>query len=284
MTSIPKEYQPQDVTKTEPVEDHDTGGSLFALFDHDDDDDDQNMNTTLHQSRIPVGSVSFLVQQPPDKGTLFAHQVWSGSRYMAQYLLENPALVQDKSTIEFGAGTALPSLAALKSGSSFSAITDYPDEDMLQAIRETVGYNWNDLGNNVVDRVAVIGHEWGTSTKPMTTALAARRNNSPQAFFDVALLSECLWNHSLHEKLAASLQALLHPAHGCAIFTYAHHIPGLEDHDDAFFTLCEERYGFQVATTCIQSMPYMWDATKTIPILLKIMVRQGNGDSGSTSN
>ena len=309
--TVPVQFRlKEDVKKQGSGADEDTPDSLAVLFHvpDDNDNDDAENHSSTSPTKVEVGSMSFLVQQPPDKGTLFAHQVWSGSRLLAQYVLDHPQLVQNMSTIEFGAGTALPSLAALKNGSKFTVITDYPDEDMLQAIRETVGHNWNTLytqssadGPLLEDRVVVAGHEWGTCTKAIQQQVTMAQQNiqtteedddddddnengtirsdtMTSSLFDVALLSECLWNHSLHEKLAASLNALLHPTHGIAILTYAHHIPGLEEQDDSFFTFCQEQYGFQTLHqhTLTHTMPYMWDSTKTIPIQLKVMVRGGN--------
>ncbi|KAL7577579.1 hypothetical protein ACA910_015107 [Epithemia clementina (nom. ined.)] len=302
MSLIPEQFRTKEASeRNESSNGEENNQDLAFLFnDGSDDGDGRNgsLPSTNHSSPtlVEIGSVSFLVQQPPDKGTLFAHQVWSGSRLLAQYILDHPGLVQDKSTIEFGAGTALPSLAALKSGSRFSMITDYPDEEMLQSIRETVGHNWYTLGDRLVEeRVAVHGHEWGSSTENLLQAFKIDATTDPPAhgstiapstcyYYDVALLSECLWNHSLHEKLAASLHALLHHSHGRAIVTYAHHIPGLEEQDDAFFTICQERYGLQISYQSTHNMSYMWDSTKTIPVLLKVLVRGGHGDSDSRSS
>jgi hypothetical protein len=81
--------------------------------------------------------------------------------------------------------------------------------------------------------------------------------------------------HSTHESLAASVDNLLHPVHGLAILTYAHHIPGKEKEDDAFFTLCEAQYGFVVEHVETRSMSYMWDSTKSIDVMLMVIRRPG---------
>ena len=101
--------------------------------------------------------------------------------------------------------------------------------------------------------------------------------------FDVAFLSECLWMHREHEALAKSVDALLGPG-GTAYLSFAHHIPGMEDADDAFFTLCEERYGFQTEELCVESMDYMWDARKSVTVYLRKITRaqtSGEGEEGA---
>lgn len=107
---------------------------------------------------------------------------------------------------------------------------------------------------------------------------------TPAAHFDVAFLSECLWMHREHEALARSVDALLGPG-GAAYLTFAHHIPGMEDADDAFFALCEERYGFATEELCVESMDYMWDARKSVAVYLRkitrVQTRDADGEEGA---
>jgi len=286
---------------------------------NDNDDDDYN-DEDGHLEPVEIAGRTYRLRLPPDVGTLFAHRVWSGSRLLALYLTENPCLVRDKRTVEFGSGTALPSLVALSLGSSMSAITDYPDERIMRALRETVGYNWDACGD--VGRVVVVGHEWGmrcddvmdaasaaaraggaggknvvgplsspslsssslttttTTTSKVDAGLAEAREDSTRGiavepyYFDVAILSECLWLHRAHESLAKSVNDLIHPERGLVILTYAHHIPGKEKEDDAFFALCSERYGFVTEHIRTESMSYMWDDSKSIDVNLKVMRRR----------
>jgi nicotinamide N-methyltransferase len=197
---------------------------------------------------------------------------------LARYLLDKPSLVTNKRTIELGAGTALPSLVALSLGSSLSVLTDYPHDHVLQSLRLTVGYNWEACYGSP-SRVAVLGHEWGSDVTQIfhkvETMMGAKDTNCNSSFhpFHVIFLSECLWNHAAHDKLATSIHNLLHPTEGLAIVTYAHHVPGKEREDDAFFSLCQDKYHFITHHISHQSMPYMWDSTKTIDIYLKVLRR-----------
>ena len=50
---------------------------------------------------------------------------------------------------------------------------------------------------------------------------------------------------------------------------------GCEDADDAFFGLCEERYGMVTEELAVESMEYMWDKTKRVTVYLRRIARVG---------
>lgn len=91
-------------------------------------------------------------------------------------------------------------------------------------------------------------------------------------YFDLAILSECLWMHRAHGALVQSLSRLLHPERSFAVTTYAHHVPGCEKQDDTFFDICKQNV-FDIVHEESQEMPYMWDSSKTIVVHLKVMCR-----------
>lgn len=256
--TIPEEYLPL----RKVVQEDDAMTTLF-----DDSNEDENEDSQLET----IANFEFKLKLPPDVGTLFCDRVWSGSRMISEFLASNrSSLIRGKCTVELGAGTALPSLVALACGSKLSVITDYPDELVIQAIRETVGANWQQCQCNQ-DRVAVIPHDWGSSVDPVL--LGVRERIQGVESFDVAILSECIWMHRSHSALAQSMDLLLHPVHGKAIVTYAHHIPGMESADNAFFDVCMRR-GFKIAHEASQDLSYMWDDTKRITIHLKVLERE----------
>jgi len=262
MTSgIPAEFLPN---KEQGSDDNGFGG-LFR------EKEDEEKNSRPIES-VVVANHSFKLLLPPDVGTLFAHQVWSGSILLAEFLASNAEkYVQNKKTVELGAGTALPSLVALAFGSQLSVITDYPDEEVLQSLKETVGYNWETCGRPI-GRVEVVGHGWGEPVDEITQTVSKLSSDRNNGYFDLAILSECLWMHRSHGALVKSVDRLLHPERGCAILTYAHHVPGCEQADDAFFELCEER-GLSTIRQEAREMSYMWDSSKTIVVHLRIISR-----------
>ena len=275
------------------------GQQFQTLFSGDEDDVDSD--SVLELAR--VGPLTFHLKCPPDIGTLFAHKVWSGSIYMSEFLTIQSELrwqspgselvtLIGKDIIELGAGTGLPSLTASALGCAKCVITDYPNDEVLNALKETVEHNRRLLlqersklleniqiyhSNVKADPlIQVIGHCWGNDISDLIESDRGREIDEgadmrgTQALFDVALLSECIWLHREHESLAKSVAALLKPG-GIAIFTYAHHIPGKEDDDDFYFTICKEKYGLSVVYSEQKSMPYMWDTQKSITIFLKAL-------------
>jgi len=262
-----------EAENTPEVENH-YGTSL--LFN---DDDESNRNDSLNWTNVRIDGIpsEFVIEYPPDVGTLFAHQIWSGSKFLSLHLAKNPQFVQNKCTLELGAGTALPSLSSLYLGSRVSIITDYPDDRIVNSIRRTVERNAEACRSD--HRVDVIGYEWGTDVTSIRRATSSlfslqsekeklAENNdaavpTPNNFsFDVILLSECLWIHRTHAALAESIHKLLNPTTGIVLLTYAHHVPGMEEKDDSFFDIMKEKYGLITTHVETRSMQYMWDEKK----------------------
>jgi nicotinamide N-methyltransferase len=243
------------------------------LFDEDAEEFDPSDKDGTTTEEVTIACLKYRLRSSPDVGTLFAHRVWSGSKFLADFLASHADLyVKNKRTVELGAGTALPSLVALAHGSQLSVITDYPDEGVLQAIKETVGLNWESCGEPL-GRVAVVGHEWGTKVEEVVNQISGSDEQKEEGiYFDLAILSECLWKHRAHGALVQSLSRLLHPERSFVIATYAHHVPGCEKQDDAFFDLCKQN-GFDIVHEESQEMPYMWDSSKAIMVHLKVMLR-----------
>jgi predicted nicotinamide N-methyase len=261
---IPDEFSPTDDTQSATSQE-DTLHTLFS---------DINENGTDQEyEEATIDGQTYKLKLPPDVGTLFAHRVWSGSRVMADFLVRQKAdYVCNKTTVELGAGTALPSLVCLTLGSKACVITDFPDESLLRAIRHGVGTNWQTCGRPT-GRVAVVGHLWGEDAANVLAELRLLEGQQDEDVrFDIAILSECLWMHRSHAALASSLDALLHPNHGTAIVTYAHHIPGCEEADDAFFFHCQDR-GFVLVHKETHESSYAWDASKSITIHLCVISR-----------
>ena len=248
---IPEEFRPK--TQNQP-------NDQFNILFQDEEQEDESPHNV-----VKIGLYSYALKCPPDIGTLFAHQVWSGSIVMAEYIHQNPQLVNQKRTIEFGSGTALPSLISLSLNSAFSMITDYPNNELLSSLHETIGLNWNMIhpsNNNNEDecnRVKVTGHEWGKDVSNLT-----------HKKYDVALASECLWMHREHASLAKSIYNVLEMG-GIALFTYAHHVPGCEEMDLNFFKLCRETYSMEVCNLLERDMPYMWNNTLSTKIYLAMV-------------
>ena len=134
-------------------------------------------------------------------------------------------------------------------------MTDYPEAPLLERIAATMAANgfrncesagangvrgcsgcgdFESAGANGVRRCSgcgdfeIMGHQWGKE-------LQSRGGSADWCF-----AAECLWLHREHANLAESLWAALRPG-GRALVSYAHHVPGCEAEDDAFFAVAARR-------------------------------------------
>ena len=77
--------------------------------------------------------------------------------------------------LELGAGAALPSLVAAKSGARKVVVTDYPSPGIIEAIRKNVEHN---LDVDERARVEVLGLDWADCE----SVLARLRASHPDGF------------------------------------------------------------------------------------------------------
>eukprot|EP00613_Pedinella_sp_CCMP2098_P069465 CAMPEP_0171923402 /NCGR_PEP_ID=MMETSP0993-20121228/22086_1 /TAXON_ID=483369 /ORGANISM="non described non described, Strain CCMP2098" /LENGTH=443 /DNA_ID=CAMNT_0012561403 /DNA_START=64 /DNA_END=1395 /DNA_ORIENTATION=+ len=270
---------------------------LADLFARDSDSEDDDSNQIRYED---IGGVRYQLRcahnDGSSPGALFAYTVWSGSVQIAEYLAAHPDIVAGKRVVEVGAAAALPSLAALSLGASRCLITDYPSDHILAAIRVNVTANATQIGltgthweqqsadggrgaDNAAaaalngtdgesacdsERCLVEGHLWGS---PLPEKYVEA--------FDVCIIAECLWNHAQHPALLKSVSTFLRPG-GVALLSYAHHIPGCEAADDAFFACAASpSFGLDVDAELLEQRPmrYMWDADKTTEQMLCRMTK-----------
>ncbi len=162
---------------------------------------------------------------------LFSHYLWNASLLLAE-LVEAGTLGLDDaesrgsggpgeeahaapaaafdvtglSTIELGAGTAVPSLLAALLGAERVVITDYPAPVILDNLHNNVKQNiqpsFSPLGR--VAAVAVEGHSWGDLASPLATG--------NKHAFDRVLVCDCLWMPWQHTDLHWSMAWFLKDA------------------------------------------------------------------------
>ncbi|KAF7760930.1 hypothetical protein Agabi119p4_10339 [Agaricus bisporus var. burnettii] len=98
---------------------------------------------------------------------LWAHHLWNASRSFAAFL-DQTRFCENRTTLELGAGGALPSIIAALTGSTTTVITDYPDQPLLANILYNVSQNVPHRN----DRVFVTGYIWGQNTTPLLKLLS----------------------------------------------------------------------------------------------------------------
>lgn len=157
----------------------------------------------------------------------------------------------------FVAGAALPSLSAGVSGARFVCCTDYPIQGLLDNMRRNIERN---VDPGMIGIYHVAGYRWGEDCRHLVEL------NSD--LYDVVLAAECLWRHDSHEVLLRTLKMVLTRG-GLAIFTFSHHIPGLEQNDLNFFEMAKGD-GFQVVSETVQEAPHMW-SDRLVPLKMVIL-------------
>ena len=142
---------------------------------------------------------------------LFSHYLWNSSLLLAELIESstlglNPAERHDfsvsaLSTIELGAGTALPSVMGGLLGAKRVVVTDYPSPPVIVTLRENVNSlikSENSPSERfAVEEVKVGGHCWGE----FDNELAKGFKNQ----FDRVYAADCLWMPWQHDNLRRSV-------------------------------------------------------------------------------
>ena len=133
--------------------------------------------------------------------------------------------VTDKTVLEVGAGAALPSMCCCTRGARNVVATDYPDENLVDNIR----YNMREYPNG-----KVTGFKFGSDPAP----LIALNDGSK---FDIMILSDVIFNHTVHRELLRSVCDLVKDD-GYALVLFTHHRTHLVREDMNFFVLAQTEF------------------------------------------
>ena len=200
------------------------------------------------RSGIPKESVSqkkTLKLKLVGSSPLWGHLLWNAGIYTAKHLDKHPELVKDKSVLELGAASALPSLVSGLIGAKKVVSTDYPDVDLINNIQYNVDheiFHGEELSKdedtkkkqNETRNVVVEGYIWGNDYQPITDHIGGAGNK-----FDLVILSDLVFNHTEHHKLLKTTKDLLTAA-GKALVVFSPHRPWLLDADLGFFETAKE--------------------------------------------
>jgi nicotinamide N-methyltransferase len=149
------------------------------------------------------------------KHSLWAHVPWNAGILFADYIDENPCIVNDKRVLELGAGAALPSIVSSLNGASYVLSTDYPDLPLITQLKLNIH------NNCVSNNIEAEGYLWG---KNLLTS------------FDVIIMCDLIFNHSQHSQLLSTCQKYL-VDDGVVFCVFSHHRPWMKEKDLNFFKL-----------------------------------------------
>ncbi|AEO63245.1 uncharacterized protein THITE_2108210 [Thermothielavioides terrestris NRRL 8126] len=230
------------LTGPEPAEPEDFLGTSLGIIFPDDvteqhGDAEHNLLYTSPHLPRPLPLALADVTEERDRW-LFSHYLWNSSLLLAELieagtlgLLPDDAAaggvgtagvrlgcdVAGLSTIELGAGTALPSIMAGLLGARRVVVTDYPSPVVLATLRENVAgvvrEKYAPAGRFAVEEVVVEGHAWGDLETPL-----ARENRRA---FDRVFAADCLWMPWQHENLRRSVAWFLGEDEGARAWVIA---------------------------------------------------------------
>lgn len=231
--------------------------SIRSMFvgDVDDDDSDDDAHISQHvwsinqNSSNPLSIIYHLALLAPGHG----NSLWNACICIAEQLssasnrseLFGPAVYEKmtwppKSSLEFGAGAALPSLVLLKEGAERVIITDRKvNEQTFEALELSVLKNsqqWNINDSN--ERVKIEAHTWGEDIDKLI-------EGKEEEGVDILIASDCIYNPAYHEALLQSAAGTISNKRGLFILGYSYHTNVKAQQVEAFFT-SSENYGFEV--------------------------------------
>ncbi|OAJ41990.1 hypothetical protein BDV3_006243 [Batrachochytrium dendrobatidis] len=201
--------------------------------------------------------------------SLFAHHLWKASILLSRIMVAPPDdsttpiicmdKFTDKTVLELGAGTGLPSILAVQLGASRVVSSDYPDPAILATLNKNLETN---LAANLKDRWIVKGHVWGEWTHHLNAAamhtdvldVSKLDPSDPTVMpaFDVILLADTFWMRHQHDNLLKDLQSLLNPSGTIWAVAGLHSGRAVME---AFFSKADSEYGFRVERKLVVQVP-----------------------------
>lgn len=265
--------------------------------DHVSDDDDEEEAALIpafcaepaefYRARLPARTETHrgIRVRTTGEHSLWTHYLWNGGRALADAILDSDArsrnddddgdggsaptsLVRGKCVCELGAGACLPAVAAARCGARCVVATDFPDRDIMEAVRENMARcrRGADAADETAAGAAVVAaptaavpHRWGDDvsvvlaqrrrlcergvSSPTAVATAVEGDSGDEDGFDVVIMADLVSNHHVQHKLLASLTRLLHRERGVGLLAFGHHRPHMAHKDLAFIDMACRRAG-----------------------------------------
>ncbi|KAF2181960.1 hypothetical protein K469DRAFT_729094 [Zopfia rhizophila CBS 207.26] len=170
---------------------------------------------------------------------LWGHFLWNAGRTISTYLEERAdEIIKEKTVLELGAGSGLPSLICALSGAAQVVVTDYPDADLIDNLRYNIQH-CESLPKS--SKIVAEGYLWGAPIDDLT------KHVSKYAGFDVLILADLLFNHSEHGRLIKTVQLTLKKSSSSRAYVFfTPYRPWLLEKDLAFFDQARD-HGFNVS-------------------------------------
>lgn len=166
--------------------------------------------------------------------------LWNAGRTTSEHLERNAdKLVAGKDVLEIGAAAGLPSIISAINGARTVVMTDYPDPDLVNNMRQNADAAAPFISQG--SRLHVAGYKWGAETDEIRSFLP-----EPSAGFDLLIMADVIYSHREHQNLISTMQRTLkRSADAVALVFFTPYQPWLLPKTEKFFPLAEEN-GFTV--------------------------------------
>lgn len=132
---------------------------------------------------------------------------------LADALCSSAFPTANRTLLELGAGTGLPSITATLIGDARLVVaSDYDEPQLVRELRDNVRRNLQHLDDEARKRCKVVGHIWGKDTEELLDCL-------PRGVtaFDSVLLADCLWDPLSHADLLKTVVKVLSKDRGARV-------------------------------------------------------------------
>ncbi|KAJ9267743.1 putative nicotinamide N-methyltransferase Nnt1 [Paecilomyces variotii] len=171
---------------------------------------------------------------------LYGDLLWNAGRTSADYLEERAnELIEGKDVLEIGAAAGVPSIVCAIKGARTVVMTDYPDPDLVDNMRQNASSSASLIPSQ--SSLHVTGYKWGN---PVDELLSYLPEGSKA--FDVLIMADVVYSHREHPNLVKTMQQTLKKTkEAVALVIFTPYQPWLLPKTEKFFPLAEEN-GFTV--------------------------------------
>lgn len=172
-----------------------------------------------------------------------AQHLWNGGKFTADYFEKDPALVKDKSILELGAASGLPSLVAAILGARRVIMTDFPDADLIQNMQKNIDEcdSTCQPAGSICKTISAVGFIWGGVPERLLSAGMPASSSQEDGKFDVLVLADLMFRHAEHPALVKTIkETMKKTADSKAFVFFTSYRPWLKDVDMGFFDVARD--------------------------------------------
>ncbi|KAL4931081.1 putative nicotinamide N-methyltransferase Nnt1 [Aspergillus undulatus] len=173
---------------------------------------------------------------------LYGNMLWNAGRISSDYIETHaPTLIAGKDVLEIGAAAGVPSIVSAIKGARTTVMTDYPDPDLVDNMRQNA-----DAATSMIpagSSLHVTGYKWGSDVEPLKAYIP---EESRAEGFDVLIMADVVYSYREHSNLVKTMQQnMKRTKNAVALVIFTPYQPWLLPQTQKFFPLAEQ-CGFTV--------------------------------------